>query len=183
MLRDPAACGYDGKLFEQIVHRKFGAGCRIGLVNHWDTPPLEINTIAFDNKADGYFHFLDVGAAPGSCEVHDKYLKRYLVAISKTKGSVDSVWLSKDRTVFFQVTVKTNPGINGPGIIELVNELPSDARRNVSIVFVVPLSHKATELQSFKPQEVIFPDGTPKEQIDQVAAYRQYVYYFDLRCL
>jgi hypothetical protein len=64
---------------------------------------------------------------------------------SKTNGSVDFVWLSKDRTVFFQAIVVPNRESKGDGIIELVKELPEDTRRNVSIVFVLPRGHHAPE--------------------------------------
>jgi hypothetical protein len=154
LLSDPNSRGHGGKLFEQAVHRKFCAGFQFFPDKPTlDAPQLEINIIGFDNEADGYFHCLEVRSAKGSRAIN-KYVQRYLVPISKTKESVDSVWLSTGCTVFFQVTVNPDHGLKGHGITELVDEPPGDAKKNVYVVFVVPLDGERTK--SFKHQKITF---------------------------
>jgi hypothetical protein len=181
LLSDPNSRGHGGKLFEQAVHRKFCAGFQFFPDKlTLDAPQLEINIIGFDNEADGYFHCLEVRSAKGSRAIN-KYVQRYLVPISKTKESVDSVWLSTGCTVFFQVTVNPDHGLKGHGITELVDEPPGDAKKNVYVVFVVPLDGERTK--SFKHQKITFPTGTPQAKINLVEGYHQYLYFFDLDCL
>jgi hypothetical protein len=99
---------------------------------------------------------------------------RYLTLVSKTKEPVDSLWISKDHTAFFQMTVNPEPGLNGHGMIELVHGLPHDAKKHLCIVWVVPSDDKRTK--DFKSQKPTFPIGTPQAQIDEVTGYHQYLY-------
>jgi hypothetical protein len=182
LLSSPLTRRNGGKLFEQVVHRKFCAGFKFSPRKlTYKAPNLTVDIIKFDNEADGYFHSLSVQATTGANTVHSKYLKRYLVAVSKPEESVDSVWLGKNYTVFFQMTVNPNHGLDGHEVMQLVNELPADARKDVRIVFVVP--HHDEQTKKFERQKITFPMGTSQTQQDEVNGYPQYVYYFDLNRL
>jgi hypothetical protein len=172
LLSAPESRGYGGILFEQAVHRRFRAGFQFSPSKLMPTAPnLQIDIIKCDHEAEGYFHSLSVRAAKGSRAVHSKYLKRYLVPISKTKESVDAVWLAKDSTAFFQATVNPNHELKGNGITELLNELPNDAKKHDE------------RTKNFKKQKISFPAGTPQAQISEVQSYPQYVYYFAIKSL
>jgi hypothetical protein len=181
-LEKPDARGHAGTLFEQAVHRKFRAGIRFQprrmTVNG---PNLEIDILKTDNEADGYFYNLSVRAAKGSRKVNDKYLNRYMVPISKTKESVDSVWISKAVTVFFQMCVSPRHPMKLHGILEILAQLPAEAQKDVRIVFVLPANDEPTK--DFKSQKIERPAGLPNSKVataEAVDRYPQYVHYVDL---
>ena len=175
--------GKAGSLFEEAVHQKFSAGIRFqprGVTP--DAPQLDIKILKLDQEHDLYFDNLSVRAAKGSCKVKAKYLDRHMVPISKTKESVDSVWISESCTVFFQITVFPRHPVKLHGIIELLTQLPTAARKNVHIVFILPTHDEATK--NFKCQKIDRPAGvilkskvTTAEAVDK---FPQYVHYVDL---
>lgn len=182
LLSDTAQRGYGGTLFEQAVHYKFRSGFQLRPQPLTENATgLEIDILKFDNEAEGYFRTLDVRAGPNSRAVHQKYLNRYLIPISKTQESVDAVWISKTMTVFFQMTVKRYHGTKLRGVIEALNQLPAHARTNICIVFVVPKNDIG--VKGFQSQKILAPVGTPQELHDVVAVMPQYMYEFDVNVL
>src|SRR6266540_695562 len=101
---------------------------------------------------------LSVRASKGSQKVDDKFLNQYLIPLSSTAETVDAVYISRDVTVFFQMTV--SPSLNLKGITELTNELPAFAKKRICIVFVVP-DHDPT-CKPYKCQKIVIPLGVPK---------------------
>ena len=177
-LETPYARGRAGSLFEQAVHRKCRAGIRFQPeAVTADAPPLDNNILKMD-EGDGYFYNL---SGNGSREVDVKYLDRYMVPISKTKEWVDSVWSSGLFTVLFQMTVSPTHPMKLRGIIELLAQLPADAKRDVRIVFILPTKDEPTKI--FKCQSIECPAGLPTSKVtiaEAVDKFPQYVHYVDL---
>ena len=73
--------------------------------------------------------------------------------ISKTQESVDAVVITAYFTVFLQMTVMTRHGIKLNGILDLLKELPANAKKNLRIVFILLSDDKETRL--FKRQKII----------------------------
>lgn len=189
---DAGARRYGAALFEQAVHSRFRAGI-------WLRPEgitegvlqLDIN-IRGDGEegegesGEGWFYTLPVRAGEGGVE--SRYLRRYLclAEISGTgmrePGSVDAVWMSEDAVVFFRIhgahSGGGGGGLSGPGVEQLVNELPAWLRESVHVVFVVPTDNGSTTTQKFGWRE----DSYPRLEVGEpeVGEYPQYVYYFDL---
>jgi len=179
LLLDPDARGYSGKLFEQAVHHKFRRG-RVfdpeGITAN--SAPFRVMISNIDEEADGYFYTLSVLAGKGSQKVADKYLGQYMIPVLKTQESIDSVWLSEEVTVLFQITVSGNHPLKFRGIIKLLDPLPAKAKKDVRIVFVVPAGDKSTA--NFKQQNITCPIGTPDAEVEVLRRYPQYVHYVDL---
>ena len=182
LLRNPNARSWGGKLFERAVHRAFRKGIELEPeAMDDDAPPLHIQIKKVESEAGGYFHKLSVRATPGSRNVGEEFLNQYLIPLSSTAETIDSVNILKDVTVLFQMTVSPSHSLNLKGITELTNELPANAKKRICIVFVVP-DHETTR-KPYKRQNIVNPDGVPKHVSDPVVAYKQYVYYFPMNKL
>ena len=101
-----------------------------------------------------------------------KFLNQYLIPLSPTAEAIDSVYISKDVTVLFQITVSASHDLKLKGITELIARLPYQATRRICIVFVVP-DHKTT-LRPYKRQKIVLPVGMSDSD---VKGYHQYVCY------
>ena len=104
-----------------------------------------------------------------------------MVAILKTKESVDSVWISNSCTVFFQATVSPEHVTKVHGIIELLAQLPANARKDVRIVFILPANDERTK--NFKCQKINRSIGLPNSKVntaEEVDKFPQYVHYVNL---
>jgi hypothetical protein len=179
LLRNPNARSWGGKLFERAVHRAFREGIELEPeAMDDDAPPLRIQIKKVESEAGGYFHMLSVRASPGSRNVGEEFLNQYLIPLSSTAETIDSVNILKDVTVLFQMTVSPFHSLNLKGITELTNELPANAKKRICIVFVVP--DYETTRKPYKRQNIVIPDGVPKHVSDPVVAYKQYVYYFPM---
>ena len=179
LLRNPNARSWGGKLFERAVHRAFRKGFEFEPeAMDDDAPPLRIQIKEFESEAGGYFHTLSVRAKPGSQWVSEEFLNQYLIPLSSTAETIDSVDILEDVTVLFQMTVSPSHSLNLKGITELTNELPAMAKKRICIVFVVP-DHETTR-KPYKRQNIAIPRGVPKHVSDPVVAHKQYVYYFPM---
>jgi hypothetical protein len=129
------------------------------------------------------FYTLSVQARKGLPNVNDKYFGHYLIPISKTQESVDSVLICEKFTVFFQMTVSpTTHGMKFKGIADILRELPANAKENVRIVFVLPAGDK--KMKKFGRQNIThIPQGTADEEIKLLESYPQYVYRLSLKGL
>ena len=177
LLRTPQARGWAGNLFEKAIHRRF----RRGITFHPEAMdenslPLEIKIDPARSEADGYFHTLSVRKEARSRKVAIDFLNQYLVPLSSTAETIDSVYISKDVTVLFQITVSASHDLNLKGISELTDELPFQAKQRICIVFVLP-DHD-TSLKPYKRQRIAVPTG--KSDVTNAKGYHQYVYYADL---
>jgi hypothetical protein len=110
--------------------------------------------------------------------VGEEFLNQYLIPLSSTAETVDSVVILENVTVLFQMTVSPYHGLNFKGITELTNELPASAKGRICIVFVVP-DHETTR-KPYQRQNIVIPPGVSKDVSDPVVAYNQYVYYFPM---
>ena len=179
LLRMPNACSWGGKLFERGVHRTFCKGFEFepeAMDN--DAPSLLIQIKKSESEAGGYFHTLADRAGKGSQRVGAEFLNQYLIPLSSTAETIDSVNILENVTVLFQMTVSPSHSLNLKGITELTNELPAFAKKRICIVFVVP-DHETTR-KPYKRQNIVIPHGVPKHVSDPVVAYKQYVYYFPM---
>ena len=179
LLRNPNARSWGGKLFERAVHRVFRKGFEFepeAMDNN--APSLLVQIKKVESEAEGYFHTLAVRAGKGSQRVGEEFLNQYLIPLSSTAETVDSVDILENVTVFFQMTVSPFHSLNLKGITELTNELPAHAKKRICIVFVVP-DHETT-CKPYKRQNIVIPPGTPTHVSDPVVAYKQYVYYFPM---
>ena len=132
----------------------------------------------WESEAGGYFHTLSVQADRGSQRVGEEFLNQYLISLSSTAETIDSVDILENVTVLFQMTVSPSHSLNLKGITELTNELPAFAKKRICIVFVVP-DHDTTR-KPYKRQTIVIPRGVPKHVSDPVVACKQYVYYFPM---
>ncbi|KIM85700.1 hypothetical protein PILCRDRAFT_341997 [Piloderma croceum F 1598] len=106
LLRTPLAHGWGGNLFEKAIHHRFRAGITLhpkGMDD--DSPTLDIKIDPVKSEADGYFYTLSVRKEAKSRKVAITFLHQYLIPLSSTVKTIDSVYISKDVTVFFQITV------------------------------------------------------------------------------
>lgn len=176
LLRTPEARGWGGSLFEMAIHRRFRAGIRLhpnGMDDNSPTLDIEINPV--ESEAGGYFHTLSVRKEARSRKVAITFLNQYLIPLSSTAEAIDSVYISKDVTVLFKITVTPSHDLNLKGITELTDELPFEAKKRICIVFVVP-DHETT-MKPYKRQMIVAPAGTPEDIVSKVVEYHQYVHY------
>jgi hypothetical protein len=180
LLLNPDSRRHAGRLFEPAARCAFEKGMRIEPTAVTPNAPLLVLDI---HKADPNiprrFYTLSVRAAPRSRTAHAKYFGQYLLPISKTQESVDAVVIYKYFTVFLQMTVTARPGIKLDGILDLLKELPSNAKKQLFIVFVLPSDDEET--RSFGRQKIIPPQGASAEDIALVSSIPQYVYRLPLR--
>jgi len=127
------------------------------------------------------FYTLSVRAAPGSQKAHAKYFNQYLLPMSKTQESLDAVVIAEHFTALLQMTVSARHGIKLNGILDLLNDLPANPRKNLRIVFVLPSDDKET--RSFKCQSITYPQGASEKDIAVVAGIPQYVYRLPLNLI
>jgi hypothetical protein len=74
----------------------------------------------------------------------------------------------------------TQRDINFQGIMDILQELPANAKKNVRIVFVLPSGDKKTK--SFGCKNIThIPQGTPDEMIKLVESFPQCVYRLPLQ--
>ena len=179
LLRNPNARSWGGKLFEMAVHRAFRKGFEFEPeAMDSDAPSLLVQIMKAESEAGGYFHTLAVRAGRGSQRVGEEFLNQYLIPLSPTAETVDSVDILENATVLFQMTVSPSHSLNLKGITELTNELPAHAKKRICIVFMVP-DHETT-CKPYKRQNIVIPPGVPTHVSDPVVAYKQYVYYFPM---
>jgi hypothetical protein len=176
LLRTPKARGWGGNLFEKAIHRRFRAGITLHPdAMDDDAPTLDIEINPVESEAGGYFHTLSVRKEARSRKVAITFLNQYLIPLSSTAETIDSVYISQDITVLFQITVSPSHDLNLKGITELTDELPFEAKKRVCIVFVVP-DHETTT-SSYKRQKIVAPAGMSKDIVGKVVKYHQYVHY------
>jgi len=180
LLLIPDTRGHAGRLFEPATHRTLETGMKIRptALTPGD-PPLVLDIHKPNPKIDRRFYSLSVRASSGSRNADKKYFNQYLLPISKTQESVDSVVITPYFTAFLQMTVSTRHGIKLNGILDLLDELPANAKKNLRIVFILPLDDEET--RSFKRQKIISPQGASDEDIKRVASIPQYVYRLPLK--
>jgi hypothetical protein len=78
------------------------------------------------------------------------------------------------------MTVSSKHGIKLNGILDLLKELPANAKKNLRILFVlVPSDDKETA--SFGRQKILIPQGASPEDIALVTSIPQYVYRLSLK--
>ena len=179
LLRTPQAREWAGNLFEKAIHRRF----RSGITFHpeamdGNSLPLEIKVNLIRSEVDGYFHTLSVRKEARSRKATINFFNQYLIPFSSTAETIDSVYISKNVTVLFQVTVSASHNLNLKGITELTDELPFEVKKRICIVFVLP-DHDMT-LKPYKCQTIIVPTGTTEDIVAKVLGYPQYVYYANL---
>ena len=173
LLRNPGARSWGGKLFERAVHHAFRKGFEFEPeAMDDDAPSLLVQIKKAESGAGGYFHTLSVRA-------DEEFLNQYLIPLSSTAETIDSVYILKNITVLFQMTVSPSHSLNLKGITELTDELPAFAKKRICIVFVVP-DHETTRREPYQRQKIDIPHGVPKNVSDPVVAYNQYVYYFPM---
>ena len=179
LLHNPNTRSWGGKLFERAVHRIFRKGFEFEPeAMDDDAPSLRVQIKKAESEAGGYFHTLSVRADKGSQRVGEEFLNPYLIPLSSTAETIDSISILENVTVLFQMTASPSHSLNIKGITELTNELPAFAKKRICIVFVVP-DHVTTR-KPYKRQNIVIPHGVPKHVSDLVVAYKQYVYYFPL---
>jgi len=180
LLLNPDSRGHAGRLFEPAAHRILEKGIRIKPTPITpNAPHIVFNIDKANINIDRRFYTLSVRAAPRSQTAHAKYFGQYLLPISKTQESLDALVIYQYSTVFLQMTVSTKHCIKLNGILDLLKELPANAKKNLYIVFVLPSDDKET--QSFGPQKIIFPQGARVEDIALVSGIPQYVYRLPLK--
>ena len=179
ILREPKARSWAGKLFEMGVHRAFRNGVEIQpqAMDH-GAPALSVQIRRAESEAVGYFHTLSVREKPGSRKVAKHVLDQYLIPLSSTAETIDSVYISETVTVLFQITISPKHDLNLKGIMELINELPADAKQRICILFIVP-DHETTVLH-YQRQTIVVPYGVPDDVSKMIIGYHQYVYYFPI---
>jgi hypothetical protein len=161
------------------VHRAFREGITFEALAMDDkVPALSLQINKAKGEAHGYFHTLSVRAGPGSCKVAEDVLHQYLIPLSSTAETIDAVYISENVTVLIQITISEPHDLNLKGILELIDELPYNAKRRICILFVVP-QHETTT-SNYKRQAIVFPPGTTKDVVTRVVGYNQYVYYFPM---
>jgi hypothetical protein len=147
LLLDPDSRGHAGRLFEPAAHCTLEKGMRIEPTPITPKAPHLVFDIHKANpNINRRFYTLSVRAAPRSRTAHAKYFGQYLLPISKTQESVDAVVIYKYFTVFLQMTVTARPGIKLDGILDLLKELPSNAKKQLFIVFVLPSDDEETRV-------------------------------------
>ncbi len=77
------------------------------------------------------------------------------------------------------MTVSARHGIKLNGILDLLEDLPANARKNLRIVFVLPLDNEETRL--FKCQSITYPQGVSDKDIALVA--HMYIVYRSIHLL
>ena len=115
-------------------------------------PPLILDIHKPNPKIGRRFYSLCVRASSGSPNADKKYFNQYLLPILKTQESIDSL---RHFTAFLKMTVSTRHGTKLNGILDLLDELPANAKKNLRIVFILPSDDKET--RSFKRQKIISP--------------------------
>jgi hypothetical protein len=70
-----------------------------------NSPTLDIKIDSVKSEAGSYFHTLSVRKEARSRKVAVTFLNQYLIPLSSTAETIDSVYISKDVTVLFQITV------------------------------------------------------------------------------
>jgi hypothetical protein len=170
--RDPNRCANAAKLFEMAAHRTFQHGFEI-VPSPLSTDVTKKPLILKITGEPYHFFSLDVRATKYSRSVNPDYLNRYLIPWSKICNSVDAMWISKDATVFLQMTKQLRHGMNFEGIFVLYKELPYNACQNVCLLFVIPDDEC---MASFHRQKIHFPIGTNEEDRKLVEGFPQYVY-------
>jgi len=180
LLLNPDSRGHAGRLFEPAAHRAFEKGMRIepNAITP-NAPPLVLDIHKADPNIPRRFYTLSVRAAPRSKTAHTKYFGQYLIPISKIQDSVDAVVIYKYFTVFLQITVTAKHGIKLDGILDLLKELPANAKKELFIVFVLPSDDKET--RSFGRQKIITRQGASAKDIALVSSIPQYVYRLPLK--
>ena len=179
LLLNPDFRGHAGRLFEQAAHRAFEKGMRIEPTAITpNAPSLVLDIHKADPNISRRFYTLSVRAASRSQTAHTKYFGQYLLPISKTQDSVDAVIIYKYFTVFLQMTVTAKHGIKLDGILDLLKELPANAKKKLFIVFVLPSDDRET--RSFGRQKIIIPQGASAKDIALVSGIPQYVYRLPL---
>lgn len=174
------ARGHAGRLFEPAAHRAFEKGMRIEATAITpNAPDLVFNIHKADPQVARQFYTLSVRVAPRSQKVHPMYFGQYLLPISKTQESIDAMVITMYFTVFLQMTVTTRHGIKLNGVLDLLKELPATAKKNLRILFVLPLDDEET--RSFGRQRIISPQGALDEDIAVVESIPQYVYRLPLK--
>jgi hypothetical protein len=172
VLRNPNTRSWGDKLFERAVHRAFRKGFKFEPeAMDDDAPSLLVQIKKAESEAGGHLHTL-------SKRVGEEFLNQYLIPLSSTAETIDSLDILENVTVLFQMTVSQSHSLNLKGITELTNELPAFAKKRICIVFVVP-DHDTTR-KPYKRQNIVIPRGVPKHVSDPVVAYKQYVYYFPM---
>jgi len=176
LLRTPKAHGWGENLFEKVIHRRFHTGITLhpnGMDD--DSPTLDIKINPVKSEAGDYFHTLSIRKEARSHKVAITFLNQYLIPLLSTAETIDSVYISKDLTVLFQITVSLSHDLNLKGITELTDELPFEAKKRICIVFVVP-DHETT-MKPYKRQTIVALAGMPEDIVSKVVEYHQYVHY------
>jgi hypothetical protein len=179
LLHSPRTRGWGGNLFKQAVHQQFCAGVTFhcqAMDN--DSPTLDIHINQVKCVGDHYFHMISVREQARSRKVAITFSNQYLIPLSSTADTIDSVYISKDVTVLFRITVFPSHDLDLKGITEIIDELPPDAKKRICIVFVVP-DHDVI-VKQYKRQKIVIPAGTPSSVSTLVEQYHQYVYYFNM---
>ena len=174
-----AACGFTGKMFEQLVHRKFRDSYEF--MPQAMTHPMHGQLPLFKMKicTTDVFIQLNVQAYIGSRDVGAEHYYRYYIPQTKTKESLDAVLFTQFFTVLFQITVSPTHPINLQGIIDILREIPANAKKDVRIVFMVPDGDPS--VQNYRHQTICMrPTGYDADEKDMVEHFPQYVYYINV---
>jgi len=168
LLCNPKARFCSGKLFKRAVHCRFHKGFEFEAeAMDDDAPSLLVKIKKAKSEAGGYFHTLSVWSAKGSQRVGKEFLNQYLIPLSSTTKTIDSIDILKNITVLFQITVSPSHKLDLKGITELTNKLPAFVKKRICIVFVV----YETTRKPYKCQSIVISRGIPEHVGNLVVAY------------
>lgn len=144
----PQTHGQAGDLFEPLVHhllRNPQQGITTLtlhlLTSHagilGESLSVDVEGVPEKKIAMSYYYSLDVRMEKGSHDVAKDFLHLYLVPIWKNNASFDALYITKEATFLFQMTVTKNHPISYHGLSNLYDSLPAKARKFI-FVFIIP---------------------------------------------
>ena len=119
---------------------------------------------------------LSVQKEARSRKVAITFLNQYLIPLSSTAETIDSVYISKDIAVLLQIMVSLSHNLNLKGITELTDELPFKVNSEKDMYCLCG----ETTLKPYKCRMIVAPAEISEVILSKVVEYHQYVYFISM---
>ena len=182
-LADPDAHSKAGILFKHAVHFAICKGLTLTLTSLSDSKMEVCISVPHVGKNEkSCYYSLAIQEKSGSHKVHADFLSLYMTSISKTKPSINALFISSAYiTLLFQMMVPDCHSISFRGLEMVVSNLPAKAWKDICIMFVIPTQDRLGKtLQGIQlTQPIDTPQILDKVKVKEFTGFLQSVCQLD----
>ena len=185
-LANPYTHGAASTVFEQGAHYSIRKGLTLTMARlpFGTTLGVSIPGIAVEKNEKSRYYSLSVREKQGSQNVHPDFLDLYMTPKSKTKTSIDALFISSEYiTYLFQMTVSRRHSISFQGLDAVFDKLPARAQQDVRFIFIIPAKGPLGEEYEGirKVQRIDTPQSADAERVKKYERLPQYVCRLDMK--